>query len=93
MALLMEIAADKRDPDQMRTTRTHPSGIHRLAAGIAGVVPVSLGGPVDNSAVPTHRVKQAPEARATAAQAIGPMRAIGLASGRNRMKRLAAQRT
>jgi hypothetical protein len=89
MALLMEIAAGKRDPDPVRTIRTHPSGIHRLAAG---GVPVSLGHPADNSALPIDRVKQAPEARATAAQAIDPMRAIGLASG-NRMKRLTAQRT
>jgi hypothetical protein len=89
----MEIAAGKRDPDPVRTTRTRPSGIHRLAAGVPDVVPVSLGRPVDNSALPTDRVKQAPEPPATAAQATDPMRAIGLASGRNRMKWLTSQRT
>jgi hypothetical protein len=61
MALLMEIAAAKRDADQVRSIPTHPSQIDRLAAGVAGILAVSLGRRVDNTAVPKDRVNQAPE--------------------------------
>jgi hypothetical protein len=93
MVLLMDIAAAKRDPDPVRTIRTQPSQIDRLAAGGADRSPINLGRRVDNTAAPTDRLKEGPEDPAAAAQAIGPMRAIARASGRNRMKCLTAQRT
>jgi hypothetical protein len=93
MASLLEIAERKGAPDLIRAMRTPPSRIDWLAVGVARIVRVRLGGPVDNRAVPTDRVNQAPEGPARAVQATDPMRAIGLASGRNRKNSLTAQQT
>jgi len=71
----MDIANDTPDPHPVCTMRTHhPRSI------------LSLGRPVDDSAMPTVRVKEAREGRAIAAQARSPVRAIVRAPGRNQTK-------
>jgi hypothetical protein len=80
----MDIANDTPDPHPVCTMRTHHPRIDWLLAGVASIL--SLGRPVDDSAMPTVRVKEAPEGRAIAEQARSPVRAIVRAPGRNQTK-------
>jgi hypothetical protein len=80
----MDIANDTPDPHPVCTMRTHHPRIERFLAGVASIL--SLGRPVDDSAVPTVRVKEAREGRAIAAHARSLVRAIVRAPGRNKTK-------
>jgi len=78
----MDIANDTPDPHPVCTMQTHDPRIDRLLAGVASIL--SLGRPVEDSAMPTVRVKEAREGRAIAAQARSPVRVR--APGRNQTK-------